>query len=64
MLRFILYFLLFFIIFRVLSKLFKNWLGTNSESRIKNSGTTKQSKYQNIEEAKYTEIKPDDDKKN
>jgi hypothetical protein len=55
---------LFFIIFRVLSNLFKNWLGKNSESRLKNSGNIKKSKYQNIEEAKYTEIKTDDDKKN
>lgn len=62
MLRFILYFLLFFIIFRVLRGLLQYLLGNKKDAKIKNDRTPQKSKYENIEEAKYTEIKENNEK--
>lgn len=63
MLRFILYFLLFFILFRLIYTLLKNFLGTKSNSNVKSGSNKKRSKFEDVEEAKYIDIKPDDEKK-
>jgi len=62
LLRFILYFLLFFILFRVLRSLFQNLFGNKPDGKIRNDRAPQKSKYENIEEAKYTEIKENNEK--
>jgi hypothetical protein len=62
--RFILYFIIFLILFRALRSFFSTFLKSKSESAIKSQAMKKKSKFDNVEDAKYIEIKPDDDKKN
>ena len=64
MLRFILYFILFFILFRILRSLFSNFFKSRKESTINSQSRKKKSKFEDVEDAKYIEIKPDDEKKN
>jgi hypothetical protein len=43
--------------------LLKNFLGTKSNSNVKSGSNKKRSKFEDVEEAKYIDIKPDDEKK-
>lgn len=63
MLRFVLYFVFFFVVFRILSSVLKLLFRKDDNNQIKNNTGVKKSRYQNIEEAKYTEIEVDDEKK-
>jgi len=63
-LRFILYFVVFFILFRIVRSIFSTFFKSRSESTIKNQSQKKKSKFENVEDAKYIEIKPEDEKKN
>lgn len=62
LLYFILYFILFYILWKFI-RVFIKYITTLKKDNpdIKNTGNT-QSKYKNIEDAKYTEIKKDEDK--
>lgn len=64
MLRFILYFILFFILFRLVKSLVAIFLKKGSGPTIKNEPKKKKSKFEDVEDAKYIEIKPEDEKKN
>jgi predicted membrane protein len=64
MLRFILYFILFIILFRLLKSIIGIFLKNKKATTIKNESQKKKSKFENVEDAKYIEIKPEDDKKN
>ena len=64
MLRFILYFILFYILFRVLKSVFNVFFKNTANPNIKNESSKKKSKFEDVEDAKYIEIKPDDEKKN
>lgn len=64
MLRFILYFILFFILFRLAKSLFTIFLKRGGGPTIKSEPKKKKSKFEDVEDAKYIEIKPEDDKKN
>jgi len=62
--RFLLYLLLFFIVYYVIKLVFKS-LNSPSKTKIHNSRMgRKENKYENVEDAKYTEIKSDEEKKN
>ncbi|HEX9250760.1 MAG TPA: hypothetical protein VF870_00885 [Ignavibacteriaceae bacterium] len=64
MLRFILYFIIFFILFRLLKSVISNFAKGRNSPAIKNEPQKKKSKFEDVEDAKYTEIKPEDEKKN
>ena len=63
MIRFIIYVIIFYLFWKII-RVFMRYLNTskNGNPDIKNT-RNEQSKYKNIEEAKYTEIK-DEDKDN
>ena len=61
--KFILYFILFFILFRLVRSLLKRFLGANRETKIYNRPPNSKSKFDDVEDAKYIEIKPEDEKK-
>ncbi len=62
--RFILYFIIFLILFRILRSFLSTFLKGKNQSTIKSQSQKKKSKFENVEDAKYIEIKPDDEKKN
>lgn len=62
--RFILYFILFYIFFRLLKSLIGIFLKNRRDTTIKNESPKKKSKFEDAEDAKYIEIKPEDEKKN
>lgn len=62
MLRFIIYFILFFIIYRLLRSLFIGMFKKKTFNQPQAKGSVKKSKYEDIEEAKYTEIDTKDEK--
>lgn len=64
MLRFILYFLLFLILFRVVRYLLGYLFKSKSSATLKNKSPKKKSKFENVEDANYIDIKPEDEKKN
>ena len=64
MLRFILYFILFFILFRLLKSMIGIFLKNKRNTTIKNESQKTKSKFEDVEDAKYIEIKPEDEKKN
>lgn len=64
MLKFFLYLLLFYILFRLIYTMLKNFFSTKSNTEIKSNPVKRKSKFEDIEEAKYVEIKSSDkDKK-
>jgi hypothetical protein len=63
LLRFILYFVLFFVLYRLIRSIIQYVVKDRSTSEIKNPNPPQKSKYENIEEAKFTEIKEKDEKK-
>lgn len=61
--RFLLYLLLFFIGYFII-KLVVRSLTSKPKTKIHSSGTgRKENRYENVEDAKFTEIKTDDEKK-
>lgn len=62
LLRFILYAILFYILFRLITIIIRNSFN-KADNKIKHEPKTKKSRYQDIEEAKYIEVKPEDEKK-
>lgn len=62
MIRFLVYFIIFLLLFRLLRGVLSFLFKPQSGNRVKNNISKKKSKYENIEEAKYTEIKSDDEK--
>ncbi|MEO8233076.1 MAG: hypothetical protein ABI638_12395 [Ignavibacteriota bacterium] len=64
MLRFILYFILFLILFRVVRSMLGYFSKSNENPTIKNNVPKKKSKFENVEDANYIDIKPEDEKKN
>ncbi|HMN16599.1 MAG TPA: hypothetical protein PKD03_03215 [Ignavibacteriaceae bacterium] len=64
MLKFFLYLLLFYILFRLIYTMLKNFFSTKSNTEIKSNPVKRKSKFEDVEEAKYVEIKSSDkDKK-
>ena len=63
-LRFILYFVIFLILFRIVRSFLSNLFKSKNESTLKSQSQKVKSKFENVEEAKYFEIKPEDEKKN
>ena len=62
--RFLLYLLLFFIVYYIVKFVFRSLISP-SKTTINNSKVgRKETKYENVEDAKYTEIKSDEEKKN
>lgn len=64
MLRFILYFILFLILFRIVRSVLGYLLKRNNSTTVKNEKPKKKSKFENVEDANYIDIKPEDEKKN
>ncbi len=62
MIRFLVYFVIFLLLFRLLRGVLSFLFKPQNGNRVKNETSQKKSKYENIEEAKYTEIKSDADK--
>lgn len=62
-LKFILYTILFYILFRLITTMIRNFSKKN-DNEIKSQPKTKKSRYEDIEEAKYIEVKQEDEKKN
>jgi len=62
--RFILYFIIFLILFRVIRSVLSTLFNGRKESTLKNKSQKVKSKFENVEDAKYIEIKPEDEKKN
>jgi len=62
--RFILYFIIFLILFRILRSFLSTYFKSKKESTLKNQAQKKKSKFENVEDAKYIEIKHEDEKKN
>ena len=63
-LRFILYFVIFLILFRIVKSFISTFFKSKNESTINNQSQKKKSKFEDVEDAKYIEIKPEDEKKN
>jgi hypothetical protein len=62
--RFLLYLFLFFILYYIVKMVIKS-LSSPSKTTIHNSRMRrKEGKYDNVEDAKFTEIKSDEEKKN
>ena len=61
MLRFILFLILFYIIYKVLQYFLRNLISPSKSNKdsFQRSSTPK-SKYENVEEAEFKEIKPDE----
>lgn len=64
MLRFILYFILFYILFRLIRSIIKIFSNSNRDTNQVKTPRSKRSKFEDVEDAKYIEIKPDDEKRN
>lgn len=62
-LKFILYTILFYILFRLITTMIRNF-SKKTDNEIKSQSRTKKSRYEDIEEAKYIEVKQEDEKKN
>jgi len=62
MIRFLVYFVIFLLLFRLLRGVLSFLFRAQNGNRVKNDVSQKKSKYENIEEAKYTEIKSDNAK--
>lgn len=63
-LRFVFYFVVFLILFRLVRGLIGYFFSSKSNQKINDQAPKKKSKFENVEEAKYIEIKPEDEKKN
>jgi hypothetical protein len=61
--RFILYFILFYILFRLLKSMIGIFLKNRRDTTFKNESQKKKSKFEDVEDAQYIEIKPEDEKK-
>lgn len=61
-LKFILYTILFYILFRLITTMIRN-ISKKTDNEIKSQHKTKKSRYEDIEEAKYIEVKQEDEKK-
>lgn len=56
--------MLFYILFRLIYTMLKNFFSTKSNTEIKSNPVKRKSKFEDVEEAKYVEIKSSDkDKK-
>jgi len=64
MLRFILYFILFYILYRVLKTVISVFIKDSNSPKINDQSPRKKSRFEDVEDAKYIEIKPEDEKKN
>lgn len=64
MLRFILYVVLFYILFRLIRSILSNIFSNKTDTKKPNIPPKKKSNFENVEDAKYIEIKPEDDNKN
>ncbi len=60
--RFILLLFLFYIVYWVVKLLFRNF-NQSSKNKIHNSTPQREDKYEDIQDAEFKEIEPDDDKK-
>ena len=63
-LRFVFYLVLFLILFRLLRSALTFLFGPKRNEKINSQPKKKKSKFEDVEEAKYIEIKPEDEKKN
>jgi flagellar biosynthesis/type III secretory pathway M-ring protein FliF/YscJ len=63
-LRFILYFVIFLILFRIVRSFLSTLFKSKNESTLKSQSQKKKSKFEDVEDAKYIEIKTEDEKKN
>ena len=63
MLRFILYLLFFYIVSRVILIIIRNSSGTKNNVKIKSNPVQRKSKFEDVEEAKYVEIKSGEEEK-
>jgi len=63
-LRFIFYFIIFLVLFRLLRRALRYLFSPKNNPNIKNQPRKKKSKFEDIEDAKFTEIKPEDENKN
>ncbi len=63
MLRLFLFLLLFFLVYRIVRNFIKGYTQSDSKTKVYENKRVK-SKYDDIEEAKYTEIKDDKEKNN
>jgi len=63
-LRFILYFVIFLILFRIVRGFLSTFFKSKNEATINSQSQKKKSKFEDVEDAKYIEIKPEDEKKN
>lgn len=62
MLRFLLFLLLIFLVYRIVKNFIKGYTNSDSKTKVYDQKRVK-SKYEDVEEAKYTEIKDDKGKK-
>ena len=63
-LRFILYFVIFLILSRIVRSFLSTFFKSKNESTLKSQSQKKKSKFEDVEDAKYIEIKTEDEKKN
>lgn len=63
-LRFIFYFILFYVLYRLLRSALTYLFGSKRNENINSQPKKKKSKFEDVEEAKYIEIKPEDEEKN
>lgn len=64
MVRFIIYFIVFLILFRLIRGVLSYLFGSKNNQKINDQAPKKKSKFENVEDAKYIEIKTEDEKKN
>ena len=64
MLKFIIYFVVFLIVFRLFRSVLAYLFGSKRNINTNSQPNKKKSKFDDVEEAKYIEIKPKDEKKN
>ncbi|MCX8105810.1 MAG: hypothetical protein N3D80_08080 [Ignavibacterium album] len=62
MLRLLLFLLLIFLVYRIVKNFIKGYTNSDSKTKVYDQKRVK-SKYEDVEEAKYTEIKDDKEKK-
>lgn len=62
MLRLLLFLLLLFLVYRIVKNFIKGYTHSDSKTKVYDQKRVK-SKYEDVEEAKYTEIKDDKEKK-
>jgi hypothetical protein len=63
-LRFVFYFVVFLILFRLVRSVLNYLFRDKSNANVSEQAPKKKSKFENVEDAKYIEIKPEDEKKN